>query len=123
MANWILTIVCCVAFVELFVVMGTVARIKSLQKLIGKIGKVLSSPRISDHWKEIVLKRYALAMFLFSMRLLLALAVAASPFAAGMAVGRVFDLSFAAFLASTEGLIGAALFATVYVVVRSRVIR
>jgi hypothetical protein len=64
-----------VAFVELFLRTGALQRAGELAAQARKAVAVVGSGRISDHWKERVLKRYSRSIMLETLRVTLLLAV------------------------------------------------
>jgi hypothetical protein len=57
-----------IVFVELFLFLPIINAVKSVEKNAVKSLKVVSSKRISEHWKERVLLRYALLIFEASLK-------------------------------------------------------
>lgn len=53
---------CAILFVEVFLRLGLISRISRLMISYRMVWRVVRSPRISDHWKERALPRYACQM-------------------------------------------------------------
>ena len=63
---WFLLSLSSIGFVCIFIWARMSDHIQSLKNIVAKTGNVIRSPGISDHWKEKVLPRYALQLFLSS---------------------------------------------------------
>lgn len=63
--------------------LGVLPFAESLGLIVRKSLRVMTSPRISEHWKERVMPRYALRLFLGSLRLTVSLILLVIVFAAG----------------------------------------
>lgn len=120
--NWLLLFLCCAAFVELFSRIALLRHVGALKEVLFRSARVLRSPRISDHWKERVLLRYAGQLFYRSAMIFLLLSIALSPFlVATLGAGAMgLEPSFVDLLASFEGVVASTGFAVVYAVVRLR---
>ena len=118
--DWLLLIVGSICFVELFLRLNALARIKDLNELLGKVARVLRSAKISDHRKEIVLPSYALQLFKLSLLIFAILAASCSGFlilglVSSLLGGRFVDLS-----ASVIGIIVCTVSALAYAALRGR---
>ena len=118
--DWLLLIAGSVCFVEIFIRLNSLARIKDLNDLLGKVARVLRSSKISDHWKEIVLPSYALQLFRLSLLIFAILVVSCSGFlilgvVSSLQGGRFVDLS-----ASATGIAVCTIAALAYAALRSR---
>jgi len=116
---WLLMAVCCAIFVELFSRVGVLGRSREVDRLLRKAVRVMASRRISDHWKESVLPRYARSMFASSVLMFASLIVALSPFAAAAVIADRIGAPFLELLASFEGIVGACVFAIAYARLRT----
>lgn len=110
----------CVLLVELFAWFPVMATFKRLISVAGKARTVLLSTRISDHWKERVLLKYAGLIFiktakLFGFFLLFGLLVYAAIIGVRFAG---FDLYH--FLTSWQGIVFCIVVASVYTTLRFR---
>lgn len=120
--TWLLLAVCCALFVELFARLEPVGRARETSALVRKAASVIASRRISDHWKECVLPRYARRMLVSSLSMFAMLLLALSPFAvAGVIAGRL-DVPFPELLASFKGIAASCIFAIAYTGARSRIL-
>ena len=118
--NWLLLSVCCVAFIELFHRLGTLRYVHDLSGLCGKVCKTIRSQRISDHWKQRVLQRYAWDLFSSSMLLFITLLITIAPFFIVTIGSDYFVLRFETLIMSIEGIVGSTVIAVSYFVLRPR---
>jgi len=118
--NWLLLSVCCVAFIELFLRLGTLRHVHDLSGLFNKVCKTIWSPRISDHWKERVLQRYAWQLFSSSMLLFITLLITVAPVFVVTIVSEFLVLRFGMLIMSIEGIVGSTVIAVGYGLLRSR---
>ena len=113
----------CVVLVELFIAVPMMAAIQVLLHNSNRATKVVSSPKISDHWKEKVLVRYALNIMMSSFKIafwlffVLALGGGASLLLDMLLKPEISTLTW---LATMQGIIAATVFSIVYFMVRSR---
>lgn len=112
--------------VEIFLWLPIRPPILQLATLGRKIPRVILSPKISDHWKEKVLLKYALLLAINSIKaflwLLLAVALILG-FTAGL--GYVFGMGSASALelvASTEGIAIMSLLSIAYYFIRQKLV-
>ena len=99
--DWLFLIAGSVCFVEIFLRLNSLARIKDLNDLLRKVARVLRSSKISDHWKEIVLPSYALQLFRMSLLIFAILVASCGGFLilgviSSLLGGRFLDLSASA---------------------------
>jgi len=112
-----------IVFVEAFLRCRLLDHVKRLQKQAARSLKVLTAKRISDHWKELVLPVYALAILKSALILLCSLV---AMFAAFLAVyyltGRLVreDFSVPAELSRAAPQIFAAMIGIAYGLARAR---
>lgn len=86
-------VACAILFVEAFFRLRLLPRISRLLKSYASAWRIVRSPRISDHWKERVLPRYACAMLGNAAAITGAMAtVAAILFAGIFAICRIAEL-------------------------------
>lgn len=121
--SWALLAVCSIAFVELFLRLGTFRRVQLMNGLARKAKWVVLSPKISDHWKEKVLPAYSLRLMGNSLMMFATLVGAVSPFLLSSLIGDPMGLGFTALVASWLGILVSCLVAMAYVVVRGRLVR
>lgn len=122
-ASWFLVIgVSCLA-AELFSRLPFEPVVARMARCGARAGWIISSRRISDHWKERVLPRYALRMAGHTLALTLCFAALAA-----VAGGVLFAVAAIApdagrFLASAKGLAVTFVIATAYYLLRRRLVR
>lgn len=121
MTQYIAAIIVCIAAVETFMLLPLGKALHNLGVLTNKILAILTSKRISDHWKEKVLLRYSGQMARYTLIL------AGIFFIAGgiiFLVALVTDLAISpqistiSFLISLPGIITATIASTAYYLVR-----
>ena len=118
--DWLFLIAGSICFVEIFLRLNSLARIRDLNELLHKVAKVLRSSKISDHWKEIVLPSYALQLFKLSLLIFAILVASCSGFlilgvVSSLLGGRFVDLS-----ASVMGISVCTVSALAYAALRGR---
>lgn len=64
-------IICSILSMEVFFRLNCTNIFFTIKKVSLKVGKILSSKYISDHWKEIVLPHYASILFFSSFKILI----------------------------------------------------
>jgi cytochrome c biogenesis protein CcdA len=115
----------CVIAIESFLFLPVMAQVKKLAAVSQKSLKVISSPRISDHWKEKVLQRYSRDMAVASLAIAVGLALMFVPVIAASYLFDAFmdgEISILDYAVTTEGLVIATLFSIFYAYVRSRLV-
>jgi hypothetical protein len=116
----------CVILVELFIAVPMMAAIQVLLHNSNRASKVIASPKISDHWKEKVLVRYARNIMVSSFKiafwlfLVLALGGGASLLLDMLLKPEMPTLNW---LATMQGIIVATVFSILYFWLRSRLIK
>ncbi len=115
----------CILTVELFLLFPILKPIIGLAEVSQKSLRVLSSTRISDHWKERALKYYASDMARYSLTsafwlVLLFFLVAVSAYLLDMLMGK--STSVIEYAMSLEGMFLATLIALIYVYIRKRIV-
>jgi hypothetical protein len=115
----------CILTVELFLLFPILKPIISLAEVSQKSLRVLSSTRISDHWKEKALKYYARDMARYSLTtafwlVLLCVLVAVSAYLLDMLMGK--HTSVIEYAMSLEGMFLATFIALIYVYIRKRIV-
>ena len=118
--DWFFLILGSVCFVEIFVRLNSLAQIKTLNEILRKVRRVITSSRISDHWKEMVLPSYAWQLFKLSLLIFAILVASCSGFlilgvVSSLLGGRFVDLS-----ASLIGVVVCTVSALAYAAVRGR---
>ena len=121
MTQYIAAIIVCIAAVETFMLLPLGKALHKLAALTNKILAVLTSKRVSDHWKEKVLLRYSGQMALLTLTLAGIFAVAAAVI---YLLTLVTDLLISpqihtlSFLISLPGLVTATVASTAYYLIR-----
>ncbi len=115
----------CILTVELFLLFPILKPIIRLAEVSQKSLRVLSSKRISDHWKEKALKYYARDMARYSLAsafwlVLLFVLVAVSAYLLDMLMGK--STSVIEYAMSLEGMFLATFIALIYVYIRKRIV-
>ena len=118
--DWILLILSSVCFVEIFIRLGAIGRINELKEIVLKITNTFRSPRISDCWKEKILPRYSLMLFMRSLLVFVILVGSLSPFFVFSAFSIIFNGQFIELCSSAKGIVTSTLVATTYAMLRSR---
>lgn len=118
--DWVLLILSSVCFVEIFIRLGALGRIDELKEIVFKITNTIRSPRISDCWKEKVLPRYSLKLFLRSLLVFAILVCSFSLFFVFSAFSIIFDGQFVELASSTKGIVTSTLVALSYAMLISR---
>ena len=121
--KYLVLVIIAITAVEIFIRLPIWRPIQSLLSLSQKIPRVLGSKHISDHWKEIVLQRYARDLALTSLQIFAWLLVAM-----GLLLAMAFSLdklvmpapSILAYLIKTEGIIAVTLLSLAYYGLRRR---
>lgn len=96
------------------------ARVVDLRQLVQRILRTISSPKISDHWKERVMLVYAGRLLGLSLLLPLLLLVALTPLASSMWLASASLEDMLALGLAPDFLVGVTLFALAYIYLRSR---
>jgi hypothetical protein len=118
--DWILLILSSACFVEIFIRLGALGRIDELKEILLKVTKTIRSPRISDSWKQKVLPRYSLMLFLRSLLLFLIFIGALSLFFVFSISAIIFDGEFLELALSTKGILTSTIVAFSYAILISR---
>lgn len=118
--SWVLLILCSAAFIELFLRLGVMRRVGALAAVASRSVSVLRSPRISDHWKERVLPRYAGRMAGFSLALFGLMVACLSPFFVALLVSDYFGLGFERLVVTPQAALAGTLVAIIYAKARMR---
>ncbi|MAT49906.1 MAG: hypothetical protein CMK32_01810 [Porticoccaceae bacterium] len=115
---WVTLTLGTVVWIELFVRLPLIGRVRAIAKLGAKATAVFSSRRISDHWKERVLLAYATRMARLSIVILFLLVASSLPTAALFTLAGATGLPVWETLISSAGLLVACGVGVVYTVLR-----
>ena len=107
-----------ICFVEMFLRLHALARIKDLNELLRKVARVIRSTKISDHWKETVLPSYALQLFTLSLLIFAILIASCSGFLILGVVSNFLGGSFVDLSASVLGITVCTVSALAYAALR-----
>ena len=118
---WILLTIGTVCVVECFLRSPLLDKTKTLTTLVSRIGKVLKSSSISDHWKEKVLPRYALQLFSLSLQLFFWVIVSVLPLIIIALIADLFLIPLTALISSLLGIGVSTAVACIYLLIRRRV--
>ena len=120
---WIFVSLLTIILVELFLRLPLISAARGIAKTARRAGRTLGRRKASDHWKEKASQAYAVRMAKGTLVLALGLGVIAVVGALlSMASERIAPGTTAALL-SWVGLLVSLVVATVYVIVRQRLVR
>lgn len=108
--NHILLIFACILSIEVFFRFNFSTYLSSLLSVIRKTIYLISSKRVSDHWKEIMIPIYAFDVMKLSLLILITLIFISFIF---LVIGFLFN-SFLDFTISVQGIIESILFIFIY---------
>lgn len=119
--NGLVAVIGVVIFVELLLYLPVGTQARRLARVGSRAQQVLRSSRISDHWKEKVLLRYAQDLLRASLYLTALILSAALPLLAMAALLQWAEVSAAlTWLSSSTGLLVCTLVGTAWAVVRRK---
>ena len=118
--DWLFLIAGAVCFVEIFLRLNSLARIRELNQLLHKVTRVIRSPAISDHWKEIVLPSYALQLFKLSLLIFAILVASCGGFLILGLVSNFLGGQFVDLSTSVKGITVCTIAALAYASLRGR---
>ena len=119
--DWLLLSLSSIGFVCIFIWVKIPSHIKGLKNIVAKTGNVIRSPGISDHWKEKVLPRYALQLFLKSILIFGVLILSFSPFIVFSVYSLVTGGQFIELASSFQGVAAGTIIAALFGFIASRV--
>ena len=117
MLLWLFAGLVSVGFVELFIRLPILSKCNELKATIARGFVVIRSRRISDHWKEKALVRYALRMLGLTMQLGAYICTACFPLVSLYLISVAIDIPLIEFMQSLVGI----LFVTIVSIVYARV--
>lgn len=109
--------------VEAFVRIGFFDRATRLLATINKAMKVVSSSAISDHWKEKILPSYSGRLMADSLMLFVLMLLAFLPITLMSVAADALGAEMTQYLASWTGILVSTGIATVYVMLRKRLVK
>lgn len=122
-ASWLLVIAVSCLAAELFSRLPFERTVSRMARCGGRASRIISSRRVSDHWKERILPSYALRMARHTLTLTLYFAVLAAAIAAVLFAADAIAPDAERFLTSAKGLAATFLVATAYYLLRRRLAR
>lgn len=117
--QWLLAALAGIAFVELLLRLPFFPTLGKFGRLLSRVSAVIRSERISDHWKEKVLPRYAFSMLRATLIVAACLIAAFLPFMVCAAIAQMIGVPFLAFSMSWLGIAFITLVALAYAKLRS----
>lgn len=112
--TWIATVLGVVCFVEIIIRLSLITIAIDLARITSKSTAVLSTKRVSDHWKEKVLLKYSILTATKSIHLLLIFLISAIPMIILDFILKMFGKDLQPILVSPAGLIVCTLAGTLY---------
>ena len=120
---WILTIILCVFVVETALRLPLLNVVADIASISNRAMRTLASTRISDHWKEVVMLKYAIRLFKSAITLSVLLTIIALVVLASIYASDYFGVGLGEFLYTGIGLIYSTISATAYYYLRKRIVR
>jgi hypothetical protein len=118
--TWLLAGIAGIALVELVGLFPIRRNLRHIKATAIKIFATLRSGRISDHWKEKVLLRYAERVFTLTLSLAFYLIIALAPFFAAYGLSLALNVHFLDFTLSFIGILFVSITAIGYARLRFR---
>lgn len=120
--SWLLLAGGVILFIELAKCLPLVVIGKYLGTVVSRVSRVIRSTKISDHWKEKVLLKYAQLLFLQSLKLSLVCLVCLLPVLLIAVVAEFNNIPVLVDWMEWPAIAGGTLFAIVYTWLRSKVV-
>lgn len=112
--KWVWLSVCCAFAVELFMHASPLDRAHQMAETARKAAHVVASRRISDHWKERILPRYARALFVSSLWMFATVLLVLSPFVVVGLTVQEFGVPLLHLASTWQGVVASCLIAVLY---------
>jgi hypothetical protein len=122
MIDWVLVCISIFLAVEVFLRTSLKRNIGEMLDYTKRSYATITSKKVSDHWKEKVLPRYALRIFVNSFCLLFCLILAASPILVVDFIGKQFGANVLGKMMTPLGVGISIILASFYVNFRSKVL-
>ena len=119
--DWVFLSVGVVMSTELFLRLPLDRSLNILKIAVQKAVSTIKSPKISDHWKEVVLPYYALQIFTNSLLCFLLLVIEIVPLGVISLVSEQTTANTLDLASSTKGLVFCTIVGIIYFVIRRRV--
>ena len=116
--HWLFAGLAGIGFVELLIRLPISLTLTQLRTTASRVSAILTSRKISDHWKEKALPKYALRLFNLTMLLGVYIIVAFIPFILLSAVSIAIGVPFLQFTLSLTGILFMTILSTGYAKVR-----
>lgn len=120
---WLFAALAAVGFVEAMARLPFPQSLAAYRSLVGKVAATVASKRISDHWKERALPRYAVRMLRTTLIIAACLVVTLAPAGALWVLARATGVAFPDLSTSWIGIAGMTAIAFVYLGVRRSLVR
>lgn len=112
--HWLFAGIATIAAVEVMLRLPLASIVAEWQATARRAVHVVTTTRISDHWKEIAVPTYALRLLRLTARLAVRILVVVSPFVLAGVVSVLAGTSLLEFLSSTIGIVFTTLVAVSY---------
>lgn len=123
---YLVTCLLCLIGIEIFIALSFLHYVKALTMVSQKAVAVMTSSRISDHWKEKVLQRYSGDMAVASLMLgflLIVLLGIVSLASALLDMCLQLEISSLQFFVTIPGLVTATIFSLLYATLRQHLVK
>ncbi len=121
--NWLLTVFLCACVVETALKLPLIDVVSRITSFSIKAMRTLASKKISDHWKEIVMLKYAVILFKSTMILALLLGILVLVVTVIVFTSDYLGSDLSEFLYSWVGMIFSTISATAYYCLRKKIVR
>ena len=116
--HWLFAGLAGIGFVELLIRLPISLTLTQLRATVSRMLAILTSRKISDHWKERALPKYALRLFKLTMLLAVYIVAAFIPFILLSVVSIAIGVPFLQFTLSLTGILFMTILSTGYAKVR-----
>ena len=118
--TWISIAIATVAACELIVRLPLLAQVRAARDTAQKAFGLMRNSHVSDHWKELVIPRYALMLAGSSLAALALLLLALAPFFLIMVAGAALNMNIIGMLSAWSGILVSCIIAFTYLSLRKR---
>lgn len=119
--SWLLAAVAGIAAVEVILRLPLAETLVRCRQTTSKVQSVITSARISDHWKEKVVPAYAIRLLGLSVRIALYLLLVMAPVLTFIAIATALGVPFLEFTLSLTGIVFMSVVALAYARIRTYV--
>jgi hypothetical protein len=120
---WLLTGIVTIGTVEVMLRLPLSSTVLRTRQLVKRVVHVVTSRKVSDHWKEIVVPTYALQLFRQTAHLAFLMVVVVSPFGLACAATALAGIPLLELLLSMTGVLFSTVVALSYVWLRISSVR